>query len=371
MKTVGTQHLIERTYREGGAHQWVREVLINAFEAEATRVEFGVEWQAVEEHGVYRRVIADDGCGMGADELEEFFNTFGGGGKPIGGVHENFGVGSKTSLLPWNKYGMVVVSWVDGEASMIWVQQDQRTGEYGLRVMGAEDPETEEVTLETVYAPFYDEEHGCDWEAIKPDFIDDHGTVIVLLGNDPRDDTILGDPGRDEGDIKGLSSYLNRRLWEIPSGVDVRVDELRTNDRTKWPRSEEEGHGAQSKTSYDRRTNSRTILGARHFITYPSGTPKGGKLGASGTVTLSDRTEVDWFLWEGDRPNVQSYAAIGGYIAALYKNELYDFTSHLSTYRSFGVSESARRRSSIGRRSTPTTWRSRFAMMSSTLTDRL
>ena len=118
MKTAGTEHLIERTYREGGTFQWVRETYVNSAEAKATRVDYGIEWQGVENHGVYRRLIADNGRGMTGDELVAFFNTFGGGGKPIGGVHENFGVGAKTSLLPWNRYGMVVISWVDGEPAM-------------------------------------------------------------------------------------------------------------------------------------------------------------------------------------------------------------------------------------------------------------
>src|SRR4051794_13864539 len=214
MQTAGTQHLIERTYRESGAYQWVREVLINALEAGAKRIEFGVEWQAVESLGVYRRVIADDGCGMAADELVEFFNTFGGGGKPIGGVHENFGVGSKTSLMPWNREGMGVISWGGGDPSMIWVQRDTESGEYGLRLMEAEDLETGETSLDEVYEPFPDDDHGVNWAAVKPDWIGDHGTVIVLLGNHPEDDTVMGDPNRDEADIKGISAYLNRRLWE-------------------------------------------------------------------------------------------------------------------------------------------------------------
>src|SRR2546430_621301 len=120
MQTAGVQHLIERAYRESSQYQWVREMLVNSLEAGATRVEFGIEWQAVERRCVYRRLVADNGCGMTPAQLVEFFNTFGGGGKPIGGAHENFGVGSKTSLLPWNKYGMVVISWVGGDASMIW-----------------------------------------------------------------------------------------------------------------------------------------------------------------------------------------------------------------------------------------------------------
>jgi hypothetical protein len=328
MKTAGTEHFIDRTYREGGTYQWVRETLVNAIEADATRIEYGVEWQAVENQGMYRRVIADDGQGMTGPELVEFFNTFGGGGKPIGGLHENFGVGAKTSLLPWNQYGLVVISWVDGQSSMIWVRHDAETGEYGLRLEQTEDPETGFFSLDEVYRPYADEEHGCNWSAVKPDWIDDHGTVLILLGNDAIDDTVLGDPGRAEQDIKGISSYLNRRLWEVPDGVQIAVDELHTQDRLSWPDS---ASG----------TAMRTIRGARHFIEYPVEAFKAGRLVARGSVDLSDGTAVDWYLWDGPRPQVGSYAALGGYIGALYRNELYDVSLHPATFRSFGISESA------------------------------
>lgn len=99
---------------------------------------------------------------MTPEELVTFFNTFGGGGKPIGGLHDNFGVGAKTSLLPWNRAGIVVVSWVDNEPSMIWVQQDAETGEYGLRLFEAVDPDTGDIGLDEVVAPFDDEDVGCD-----------------------------------------------------------------------------------------------------------------------------------------------------------------------------------------------------------------
>jgi hypothetical protein len=94
----------------------------------------------------------------------------------------------------------------------------------------------------------------------------------------------------------------------------------------------------------DRRTNSRKIEGAKFFIEYPVDSFKRGGLAASGTVPLRDGCEVDWYLWDGDRPAVQSYAHISGYIAALYKGELYDVMNHQATYRSFGVTEAAVRR---------------------------
>jgi hypothetical protein len=339
MKTAGTQHFVERTYRESGTFQWARETYKNAEEAGATRIEFGLEWQAVESLGVYRRVIADNGRGMSPEELVEFFNTFGGGGKPIGGLHENYGVGAKTSLLPWNRYGMVVISWVDGEPAMIWVQHDTATGEYGLRLEEVDDDDTGETSLDEVYGPYDDPEHGCDWAAVKPAWIGDHGTVIVLLGNDPSDDTALGDPSRTESDIKGLSTYLNRRIWKIRDGLELYVDELRTQDRSQWPQSEEMAHEAHTGRGPDRRTNLRHIRGARFYIRYPVRTFAGGKLAASDTVDLPDGTKIGWYLWDGERPAVHSYASRGGYIAALYDNELYDVTQHQATYRSFGITE--------------------------------
>ena len=65
--------------------QWARELLKNSLEAGATRVELGIEWQAVARRGVYRRTVADDGCGMDPQELLRFFSTLGEGAKKIGG----------------------------------------------------------------------------------------------------------------------------------------------------------------------------------------------------------------------------------------------------------------------------------------------
>ncbi len=313
---------------------------INAREAGATRVEFGIEWQAVANKGVYRRMIADNGSGMDPAQLVEFFNTYGGGGKPIGGIHENFGVGAKTSLLPWNTYGVVVVSWVDGSPAMIWIYQNPNTEEYGLKVERAEDPGTGEATMEAVYAPYSDDEHGCDWESIKPDWIEDHGTVLVLLGAGPAENAVLGDPGREvERAAKGLSNYLNRRLWDIPSDVNLTVDELRSTDPAQWPTSEAVAHGPQPTSGPDRRTNRRRVLGAKYFIEYPNPSYKLGKLAASGTERLEDGTDIDWYLWEGRRPDVHAHAPETGFIGALYRNELYNVTTHHSTYRSFGIVE--------------------------------
>lgn len=116
------------------------------------------------------------------------------------------------------------------------------------------------------------------------------------------------------------------------------MDELRTQERGQWPESERIAHSPEAP---ERRTSVRTIRGARHFIEYAVETFKNGRLSSKGTVTLSDSTAVDWYLWDGPRPQVGSYAAVGGYVAALYRNELYDVSAHMATFRSFGISESS------------------------------
>ncbi len=108
---VGASHFVNRMFEACGSYQWAREFLKNSLEAGATKVEFGIEWQAVDKEGVYRRTVSDNGAGMTREELLTFFSTLGEGDKRIGGVHDNFGVGAKIASLPWNPKGVVVISY--------------------------------------------------------------------------------------------------------------------------------------------------------------------------------------------------------------------------------------------------------------------
>lgn len=330
MSVGGVQHLIERAYRESGQLQYLRELYVNAIEAGATRVEFGPEWQAVERDGVYRLMVADNGCGMNAEQLLQFLNTFGGGGKPIGDAHENYGVGSKTSLLPWNHNGVVVISWTADapEGAMVWLMRDAETGEYGAKKFVTANGDVVEVVV-----PF------AEWSVVRPDWILDHGTVVICLGNQATEHTFLGKGG--EGDIKGIAAYLNKRIWEVPEGVEVYVQELRLEKSSEWPRSLAEAQGKG-----DRRWNRRKVRGARHFVEYEKRNADddettSGELADAGVELLSDGTAIHWYLWSGERPKVHSYAQKSGFIAALYRNELYDTQTHVSNFRTFGITHSS------------------------------
>ncbi len=322
---TGASNFVNRMFEACGTYQWAREFLKNSLEAEATRIEFGIEWQAVEKHGVYRRLVADDGRGMSRDELLKFFSTLGEGAKKIGGIHDNFGVGAKIASLPWNPEGLVVISCKDGHASMIWIVLDPDSGDYEL--VEFESDGEKACVIEPCLID------GIDWAAVAPGWIKNHGTIVVLLGSEEYPDTVLGNPQAGEKDIKGLSVYLNSRFWDL-SGVEARVVELRSEKKSHWPQ------GAGDKDD-SRRPNNRRVLGARYFLTDVQATQApAGKLCDHDTLLLDgDRVAAEWYLWEGERPAIDSYAKKPGYIAVRYKGELFQLTSNKAHFRCFGIVE--------------------------------
>lgn len=326
LQIVGASTWVNRMFEACGNYQWAREFLKNSLEANASKVEFGIEWQAVEKYGCYRRTVSDDGLGMDAEELWKFFSTLGEGAKKIGGVHDNFGVGAKIAALPWNPQGVVVISYRAGKASMIWITLNAELNEYELI-----DFQTQRG-LSTVIDPceidWRDDE--VDWCAVAPEWAREHGTTIVLLGSSESPDTVLGNPLAGEKDIKGLSVYLNTRFWDL-SALEVKVVELRSEKKNSWPSSPNDTDDA-------RRPNNRTINGAKYYLNYPA--KEGGCLGASGVLSLDEgRVGAEWYLWEGDRPHIHSYAKKQGYIAVRYQDELFELTSHKVNFRWFGIVE--------------------------------
>src|SRR4029450_1897497 len=201
---TGASHFVNRMFEACGPYQWAREFLKNSIEAGAKKIEVGIEGQAGEEIGADRRTIMDDGSGMDDKELFSFFSTLGAGARKIGGIHDNFGVGAKIASLPWNPEGLVVISYKRGKASMIWIVLDEESGDYELTQF-----ETSRGKAHVIEPQIID---GINWVAVKPDWITDQGTVIVLLGSEKYPDTVLGNPDAGESAIKGLSVYLNTRF---------------------------------------------------------------------------------------------------------------------------------------------------------------
>ena len=322
---VGASHFVNRMFEACGNYQWAREFLKNSLEAGATKVEFGIEWQAVEKAGVYRRVISDNGSGMTHDELLRFFSTLGEGVKRIGGIHDNFGVGAKIASLPWNPEGLVVISYKDGRPSMIQIELDPDSAEYELVEF-----ETETGNTYVINPAEIDWGTEVNWCNVAPEWARQNGTTVVLLGSEEAPDTVLGNPKAGENAIKGLSVYLNSRFWDL-THVEVVVVELRNERKALWPTGPSDRDDA-------RRPNNRRIMGAKYYLADIQA--KDARLAATGVVPLDqNRVNARWYLWEGERPAVHSYAKKPGYIAIKYKDELFELTNHKAHFRWFGVAD--------------------------------
>lgn len=83
LRITGASNFVNRMFEACGNYQWAREFLKNSLEATATKIEFGIEWQAVEKLGTYRRTVIDNGLGMDREELLKFFSTLGEGAKKL------------------------------------------------------------------------------------------------------------------------------------------------------------------------------------------------------------------------------------------------------------------------------------------------
>ena len=340
----GASSFAKRFFSECGQFQWARELLQNSVEAKATKIEFGIEWQAVVQHQIYRRIIADNGIGMTPDELVKFFRTLGLSSKNTDGLENNYGIGAKIASLPWNPLGVTVISFTNrgskSTAAMIRIFLDEN-GDFCLHefidndkgIVSCINPEEVDWSQYdwTEYNPDWAVDN-IDWSKVVPDWVKEsgHGTVVVLHGSKEFPHTMMGSNAKDI--TKGLSIYLNTRFWEFAGIEQIKVAELKGEKREgKWPLGPDDKDTKRS-------PNNRTIMGARYYIEEPK---DGGKIVHSGTIQLKDdKVKLHWYLWEGERPEYGAYAEKNGYIGIRYLNELYNTDSGKIRFRYFGIIES-------------------------------
>lgn len=358
MTTGSLKPIVDRTGAESSAYQFIREALENAIQANAKN--FRIRWeQGASRLGIYRFEAADDGISMTRQELPAFINKFGGGGKPIGGAHENFGVGLKSSTLPWNHHGILVIARRDNETNLIQLHLDEHAGEYGLRQWEVQD-ESGDTMLEDVLT--IAEKVSGKWETVLDrDFepvrgtrvrdlldaflSDDHGTVIILCGNTGEEDTFLAQGAggvMGQGGHTEIATYISKRYDSLP--IAVSVIEPKSGDKTSWPRSPDEfaaGHINKAGNS-NYKVKTRNVLGLGDFLR--NGTGRGNKKPAhAGTIDLDDGTKVHWFLLpEGERYDGKGVGGVywSPQIVVKYKHEIYYLggSSNTQRFRDVGIS---------------------------------
>ncbi len=135
---------------------------------------------------------------------------------------------------------------------------------------------------------------------VKPAAIDQHGTLVVLLGRSAGDDTM--EPPRGTAmKSRWILRYLNSRYFRFPKGVAVQAREGWTKRRDNT-----------------RHNFLRVVEGQRAWLDPHAQ--------SHGTVALTEEEPHCWLL----RPDIDRNSrrnAGGGHVAALFQDELYEMTA--------------------------------------------
>lgn len=290
-------HLIRQAYNAGGPHQWAREALVNALQAEATWIHFGIDEESFKIHGVARRYIADNGLGMDEENLRLFLSSFGGGGRTIS-LTENFGQGFKASCYEWNTYGIIVLSWTKTtpEGRMIWIHFDERRNMWQLKdfeIYHSDNTDGEPYDISDCIRPEFNERLGIDLRSFHFEEIKQagHGTVFLFLGDGPQRDTDSGDYKRGEDKKKrGIVNYLNSRFIKIPEGVKVRVA-TRELKAAESERRESKDKILMSPTGEKYAIHPRRVDGIKNVISANH---------QHGTLMVKHGTKIEWYHTDAD-----------------------------------------------------------------------
>jgi hypothetical protein len=233
------------------------------------------------EYKLWKLCIVDDGIGMTAEEMQRHIAELVCSSKEQG-LDANYGIGARITAGHENPIGVVFRSWKDGKGAEVQFWKDPATGRYGLRREQAKKG----GDFTEVFEP-----------AWKPPQIKDHGTCVILLGQEKEEDTCR----KPDLGAHWLGLYLNSRYFKFPEGIRVRYTPFRS-----------------------KAGEPKEVLGKAATLAELTT--------ETGAVKLSD-AEVRWWI-------LPEKTHIDGSIGALWKNELYetrDGKQRNSLLQQFGI----------------------------------
>jgi hypothetical protein len=306
MQVKNMSFMLDRLGQDCAPLQFLRELTQNALQSiihvrpSKGEIIWDVDWNRHTLTGVYKLAVIDTGIGMTGEEMVEYINALSSSMNEQSDTG-NYGVGAKIAAAPRNHAGLVYLSWKDGVGYMIHLWRDPENGVYGLRQFARPD---------SSYGHW-----AYVQDDIKPNAIKDHGTMVVLLGNETDQDTMQA-PENAASPSRWIARYLNTRYFQFPEGVSVRARE-----GWEYPRSNKD-------------TNLlRTITGQKPYLDKHSLT--------SGTIKLTGAIAHWWVLNDEDTLTQNSgFLASSGHTAALYQDELYEMMTGragVARLQSFGV----------------------------------
>ena len=275
---------IDRLHRDCSEWQFIRELTQNSIDSirrlkkPVGEISWDADWFRHDLEGIVKLAIIDNGIGMTGEDMCEYINKLSSSIHPQSRTG-NFGVGAKIAAAPLNPEGLVYLSWQNNVGYVTHLYKSGE-GDYGLmRQKGGE---------------YWGKLDNSLSREMKPEGIGEHGTMVVLLGQDKKQNTM----SHLRGDT-WLVKYLNSRYFRFPDGISVKVRE-----GWKLPKT-------------DRHRFMREAKGAEHFLIEHSR--------FHGSLELSEaRATAHWWILQEGAENESGRHLTKGYVAALYKNEIYN-----------------------------------------------
>jgi len=303
MGVANVGFLVENLGKDAGELQYLRELVQNGLEAiqRCGRSDGRVEIDFEEVDGVKKLRITDNGIGMTPEEVRENINHLS-ASAGIQAFDKNFGIGAKITAAVRNPYGVLYKAWKDGDGSVTMLgRQDGRYGRIAWR--------SSEGDSVDYWLPLPESE--------RHSIIERSGVSVVLLGRSKEEDTTVAPPGA-ELPSQWVAAYLERRYFQIPSGVTVKV--LRPVEIY------DSGRGSL-RAIYD------TIRGQRYYLDKHSN--------YHGQIALLEANAVVrwWILSEEITAGGKTWNN-RGHVAAIYQDELYEMrsgASRSSALKDFGI----------------------------------
>lgn len=304
MAVADMTFLVNKLGEECAPLQFVRELTRNGIDgilqtgsANKGEIVWDVDWNYFDlSSGVYKLCCIDTGVGMTGPEMIKYINQL------SSSIHQqsstgNFGVGAKISAAPRNPEGLVYMSWKHGKGHMVHLWLDPIDKVFGLKRW-----------------PQNNGEFWCQVsDDLKPAQIDQHGTVVVLLGKSDEDNTMVP-PNGTPMKSRWVLRYLNTRFFRFPTDVGVSA-------REGW-----EHPRANSKHNFLRK-----VEGQEAWLN------KSGE--ASGVVELTT-AKAHWWILKKTVDDDSGHNAGGGHMAALFQDELYEMAASrqgIARLQAFGV----------------------------------
>jgi hypothetical protein len=240
-------HYLKRVDRDTPALQFVRELVQNGIEAQATSITIkALELELPTESGdvttVEKFMVVDDGEGMTPEKMFNNLSQMNSSSKSSNSdFHDNFGIGAKITTAMWNPYGVVFCSWHKEDPDnghLVWLHYNKDYNQICLKGIditvktiddyGNVDYDYESLTTivngraENIIPLDGDAYKICDnikFNELRPSV--GHGTVVILLGNSMGDNTWT-DSNKNPLTNRSLRYYLNTRYANIPDTVVIK-----------------------------------------------------------------------------------------------------------------------------------------------------